>query len=254
MAEDVKDAAKAIPRTMIAVYVLNFVLLFPALLTVCYHIPDLEAALGDSTTYPAIYVMRMSLSTGWISVILTIIALILTASSINFFAAVTRDLFAFARDNGMPYSRWLGTVHPRKHLPVHASQLSCVIGALLCLIYIGSPVAFYAITSLSTCSLLMCYSLSIGSVLWRRIYAPHTLPPAQFSLGRRFGIVCNVLAVAFGTWSFFWSFWPQELPVTASGFNWASPIFGSVFLFSMFYYWWRARHVYVGPVKGVEGR
>lgn len=105
MAEDVKDAAKAIPRTMITVYVLNFVLLFPALLTVCYHIPDLEAALGDSTTYPAIYVMRMSLSTGWISVILTIIALILTASSINFFAAVTRDLFAFARDNGMPYSR-----------------------------------------------------------------------------------------------------------------------------------------------------
>lgn len=254
MAEEVKDAAKAIPRTMMTVYVLNTLLLFPAILTICYHIPDLDAALDDSTTYPAIYVMRMSMSNTWITVILAVIAFINVASSINYFAAVTRDLFAFARDNGMPFSRWLGTVHPQRHVPVHAGQLSCVIGALLSLIYIGSPVAFYAITSLCTVSLLMCYSMSIGSVLWRRIYAPHTLPPAKFSLGHRFGIVCNILAVAFSIWAFFWSFWPGEMPVTAPGFNWASPIFVAVFMFSMVYYWLRARHVYVGPVKEVEGR
>ena len=254
MAEEVKDAAKTIPRTMMAVYVLNTVLLFPALLTVVYHIPDLDAALADSTTYPAIYVLRMSMSNIWITVILSLIGFIQCASSINYFAAVTRDLFAFARDNGMPYSAWLGTVHPRKHIPINAGQLSCVIGGLLSLIYIGSPVAFYAITSLCTVSLLMCYSMSIGSVLYRRIYAPETLPPAKFSLGRRGGIACNAAAVAFSVWAFFWSFFPQELPITAAGFNWASPIFVAVFVFSMFYYWWRARHVYVGPVKEVEGR
>jgi choline transport protein len=254
MAEEVRDAAKTIPRTMMAVYVLNTVLLFPAILTIAYHTPDLDAALNDTTTYPAIYVLKMSMSNVWITVILTMIGFIQCASSINYFAAVTRDLFAFARDNGMPCSSWLGTVHPRKHIPINAGILSCVIGGLLSLIYIGSPVAFYAITSLCTVSLLMCYSMSIGSVLWRRIYAPHTLPPAKFSLGHRFGIICNASAVAFSIWAFFWSFWPQELPVTAAGFNWASPIFVAVFLFSMFYYWWRARHVYVGPVKEVEGR
>jgi len=253
MAEEVRDAAKAIPRTMIAVYVLNTLLLFPAILTICYHIPDLDAALSDSTTYPAIYVMRMSLSNAWITAILAVIALIQCASSINYFAAVTRDLFAFARDNGLPYSGWLGTVHPSKHVPTRAGLLSCVVGGLLSLIYIGSPVAFYAITSLCTVSLLMCYTMSIGSVLWRRIYAPDTLPPAKFSLGR-FGVACNSSAVAFSIWAFFWSFWPQSMPVTAPDFNWASPIFGAVFVFSMFYYWWRARHVYVGPVKEIEGR
>ena len=116
----------------------------------------------------------MSMSNVWITVILSLIGFIQCASSINYFAAVTRDLFAFARDNGMPYSAWLGTVHPRKHIPINAGQLSCVIGGLLSLIYIGSPVAFYAITSLCTVSLLMCYSMSIGSVLYRRIYAPGT--------------------------------------------------------------------------------
>ena len=254
MAEEVKDAAKTIPRTMMAVYILNTLLLFPALLTVVYHTPDLPAALADPTTYPAIYVLRNSMSTPWITALLSLIALIQSASSINYFAAVTRDLFAFARDNGLPCSPWLRAVHPRKHIPVHAGQLSCVLGALLSLIYIGSPVAFYAITSLCTVSLLACYSLSIGCVLWRRIHAPQTLPPAKFSLGRKGGIACNAAAVVFSAWAFFWSFWPQELPVTAAGFNWASPIFGAVFVFSMVYYWWRARHVYVGPVKEVEGR
>ena len=55
MSEDVKNAGKVIPKTMLIIYVLNFVLLFPALLTICYHIPDLDAALADETTYPAIY-------------------------------------------------------------------------------------------------------------------------------------------------------------------------------------------------------
>lgn len=254
MSEEVKNAAKAIPRTMVTIYFLNFILLFPAILTICYHVPDLQAALNDSTTYPAIYVMRVSMSNTWVSVILAIVALISCMSCINYFAAVTRDLFAFARDNGLPFSKWIATIHPTRHLPVHASMISTVTAALLSLIYIGSPVAFYAITSLSTVSLLMCYTLSIGSVLYRRIYLPETMPPAQFSLGKRGGIICNSLAVVFGIWSFFWCFWPSSVPVTASGFNWASVIFGIVVIFSLGYYVVTARHKYVGPVTEVEGR
>jgi choline transport protein len=83
-----------------------------------------------------------------------------------------------------------------------------VIATLLSLIYIGSSTTFYAITSLSTVSLLACYTLSIGSVLYRRVYEPETLPYAEFSLGR-WGVVCNSCAVVYGTWSCFWSFWPQ---------------------------------------------
>jgi hypothetical protein len=72
------------------------------------------------------------------------------------------------------------------------------------------PVAFYAITALSTISLLQCYCLSIGCVLWRRIVLPSTLPPAEFSLGR-WGIPINALAVLYSLWAFFWACWPQEV-------------------------------------------
>jgi choline transport protein len=112
---------------------------------------------------------------------------------------------------------------------------------------------FYAINSLLTVAVLQCYCLSIGCLLWRRIHHPETLPPTRFSLGR-YGILINALAVVYSLWSFFWCFWPISYPVTASGFNWSSPIFCAVLIVAMVYFVFVARHKYVGPVTEVEGR
>lgn len=253
MSEEVKDAAYSVPRAMLAIYVVNFLLIFPAILTVCYHIPSIDDALADSTTYPAIYVLRQSMSIGWITVILVIICLLNVASNIVYLAAVTRDLFAFARDKGLPFSNWISRVHPRRRIPENACILTCVISVLLAMIYIGSPVAFYAITSLLTCALLQCYCLSIGCMLWRRVAKPETLPPAKFSLGK-FGIPINACAVIYSLYAFFWSFWPQYYPVTAPDFNWASPIFVITLIGAMIYFALVARKTYFGPVTMVEGR
>lgn len=253
MSEEVKDAAKSVPKAMIAIYVVNFCLIFPAILTVCYHIPNVSDALDDPTLYPTIYVLRQTMSAGWMTVILVIVVLLLICSNITYLAAVTRDLFAFARDQGFPFSNWIAKVDDHRNIPVNACILTSVISICLALIYIGSPVAFYAITSLLTVALLQCYCLSIGCLLWRRIRHPETLPPAQFSLGK-FGIPVNAAAVTYALWAFFWSFWPQYYPVTAAGFNWASVIFVGVLILALLHFLFVARHKYTGPVALVEGR
>ena len=253
MSEETRDSATSIPQSIMAVFGINFCLIFPAVLTVAYHITDLDAALNDSTTYPAIWVLRQAMGTHWITVILVIILLLNVASNIVYLAAVTRDLFAFARDKGLPFSAWISFIHPKRVIPVNATILSGVIAVLLSCIYIGSPVAFYAITSLSTVSLLQCYCLSIGCVLWRRIRHPETLPHAKFSLGK-FGIPINAFAVVYSLYGFFWAFWPQATPVDAEGFNWASVIFVVVLIVALVYFQFRAKHRYFGPVTEVEGR
>ena len=75
----------------------------------------------------------------------------------------------------------LSQVHPKFHIPVNAVILTSVISFILSLIYIGSTVAFYAITSLLTVALLQCYMFSIGSILWRSviIHPPTLLFPFQ---------------------------------------------------------------------------
>jgi len=204
MSEEVKNAAVSIPQSILAVFIINFILIFPAVLTVGYHITDLQGALNDSTTYPAIWVLRQAMGTAWITVVLVVILVLNVASNIVYLAAVTRDLFAFARDNGLPFSKWLSTVNEKRVIPVNATIFSSVIAILLSCIYIGSPVAFYAITSLATVSLLQCYCLSIGCLMWRRIYHPETLPPAKFSLGK-YGVPINGLAVIYSLYCFFWA-------------------------------------------------
>lgn len=75
MSEEVRDASQAVPKAMIAVYIINFCLIFPAVLTVAYHIPVMEDALADPTLYPTIYVLRRAMSSAWLTVMLTIVRL-----------------------------------------------------------------------------------------------------------------------------------------------------------------------------------
>lgn len=127
------------------------------------------------------------------------------------------------------------------------------MAACLSLIYLGNTTAFYALTSLFVVSILQCYMFSIGAVLWRRITAPETLPPARWSLGR-WGVLVNSMALVYVTWAFFWAFWPQVYKPDASELNWAPVLFGGTLLLSGLWYVVRGRHVYKGPVVLVEGR
>lgn len=253
MAEEVKDAARSVPKAMMSIYLVNFCLIFPAILTICYHIPVVADALNDPTLYPTIYVLRQSMSDVWITVILVVIVALLICSNITYLAAVSRDLYAFSRDQGLPFSGWISAVDKKRSIPRNACLVTCICSVCLALIYLGSPVAFYAITSLLTVALLQCYCLSIGCLLWRRIRHPETLPRARFSLGK-FGIPINALAVTYALWAFFWSFWPQYYPVTAATFNWSSVIFVAVLLVAVIYYIAVGRKRYTGPVALVEGR
>lgn len=253
MAEEVKDASLSVPKAMVITYFGNFLCLWPLIITVCYHIPSIEDALSDATGYPAFYVLRQAMSPAWVIVMLAVIAFINIAGNITYMAAVTRDLFAFARDNGLPFSAWIGKIDKKRGLPVNATILTSGICSLMALIYLGSSVAFYAIISLYTTALLQCYCFSIGSLFWRRIYHPDTLPQAKFSLGR-WGLPVNGFAVVWCAYCLFWSFWPQEYPVTLTNFNWAVVIIGATMLVAIIHFFLNARHTYFGPVASVQGR
>lgn len=253
MSEEIRNAPNSMPYVVLGASAVNFAFVFPMVLTVAYHIPNLDDALNDPTTYPAIYILRQAFSAGGVTAVLSIILFLNVASNVSFLAATTRDLFAFARDKGVPFSNWISKVDHKRVTPVNATILSSVIAILLSCIYIGSPVAFYALTSLSTVAMFQCYCFSIGCLLWRRIKHPETLPASTFSLGK-FGPFINGWAVLFSLYAMFWCFWPQKSPVTAAGMNWAGPIFVFVLLIAFVDFQLRGKKQYFGPVVEVEGR
>jgi choline transport protein len=107
MSEETENANRTVPMAMMACYLINFIITFQAFVTICHAIPDLGAAVNDPAAYPFLYVLQQCMSTARLTVIVVITVVILVASNIVYLAAVSRDLFAFARDRGVPFSFWL---------------------------------------------------------------------------------------------------------------------------------------------------
>ncbi|EHY58649.1 hypothetical protein HRR83_007371 [Exophiala dermatitidis] len=251
MAEEVKDAGRNVPNAMFWAYVSNGILGFILVITYNFTMTDVDSALDDPTGYPFIWLFKQAVSLRGVNALTIIILILVIASNISFNASTSRQTFAFARDHGLPFSRWLGTVHPKLHIPQNAVTVTCICSCLLALINIGSETAFNAIISLQVCALMFSYTISISCVLYRRLYYPELLPKARWSLGK-LGIPINAIGIVYSIFAFFWSFWPNETPVDAETFNWAIVLFFSTMIICGVLYLVRGRKVYTGPVVTVK--
>jgi amino acid transporter len=92
---------------MIGIFFVNMVFTIVCWLVLCFAMPDVDAALEHISTYPVIYILEQSMSTKWVTVELVLIVAIVLFSNVCYITAVSRDLFAFARENGVPFSPWI---------------------------------------------------------------------------------------------------------------------------------------------------
>ncbi|KAF9073083.1 putative GABA permease [Rhodocollybia butyracea] len=247
MAEEVQDAGRHVPIAMVWAYIGNGVLGVIFYTTYLFAVVSVDDALDDPSGFPFIYVLRNTLSLRGVNALTSIILLPILASNISFTAATSRQTWAFARDHGPPCSNWISKVSDSKQIPSNSVALTCVITILLSLINIGSTVAFNVIISLQVAALMFSYGISISCILHRRLVHPELLPPAQWNLGR-WGVLINAIGIAYVVFGFFWSFWPNSIPIDPMNFNWSVVIFLGVLLFCLVMYMVEGRKVYHGPV------
>jgi amino acid transporter len=251
MAEEVRDAGRYVPISIFWSYIGNGVMAIIFLITYLFSIDSVDNALGDPSGYPFIYVFSTAVSTAGVNGLTSMVLIIVIAANISFNASTARQTFAFARDNGLPFSKWIGHVHPKLEIPANAIAFTCIFTCLISLINIGSNVAFNAIISLQVVAIMMTYAVSISCVLYRRIAHPELIPTARWSLGR-WGVPVNAMGLAYVTFTFFWSFWPNSIPVTAQNMNWSVVLFMGVFILCLLTYIVQGRKIYNGPVTIVR--
>lgn len=251
MSEEVRDAGRYVPISLFWSYIGNGIMAIVLLISYLFSIDSIEDALDDPSGYPFIYVFKSAVNTAGVNGLTIIVLILIIAANISFNASTARQTFAFARDKGLPFSKWIGHVDSGKEVPVNAIIVTCVFTMLLSLINIGSTVAFNAIISLQIVALFSTYAVSISCVLYRRIKHPELLPTARWSLGK-WGIPVNFVGLSYTTFSFFWAFWPNETPVTRETFNWSVVLFVGIFIISLVMYYVQGRKVYKGPVTDIR--
>lgn len=251
MSEEVTDAGRNVPIAIAWGYFSNGIMAAILLIAYLFATPSVEDSLNDATGFPFIYVFREATSAAGVNGLTAITLLPVIFSNILFNASTSRQTFAFARDNGLPFSLWIGKVDPKRKIPANAIALSCIISCALSLINIGSETAFNAIISLNVAALMYTYIVSISCVIYRKIWHPNTLPHRRWDMGRA-GLAVNIIGLLYCCFALFWSLWPSESHVTRENFNWSVVIFVGVFIISLFMYIVSGRKKYSGPVVIVQ--
>lgn len=140
LAEETRSASTVIPKAMVWSYCINGLLVFSMLLTVCFCWVHPEIYLNSKTGYPFLDLLTTATrgsTTGAVAIGSVIVTMIVLAT-INYMASTSRQVFAFARDNGLPFSRWIAKVDRKRHTPINALIFVVVFSVLLDLIGLGS--------------------------------------------------------------------------------------------------------------------
>ncbi|MCJ1249806.1 hypothetical protein MMC30_007032 [Trapelia coarctata] len=254
MSEEVRNASRVLPKSIMFSLSLNGIMGFIMLITFCFCFGPLTSdtsALGSPTGYPYIQVFASVTNSNGAASVMTAILIVLTVCGcISNVATASRQMYAFARDKGLPFSAFLSHVKPGWNIPLNAVLLSFLITTLLSLINIGSTTAFNAIASLGVASLISSYLISFSCLLLKRL-RHEPLPPAQWSLGRH-SIWVNAVSIAFLLSFYVFSFFPLTATVEPASMNWNVLIYGAAMVFAVSWYYGRGRRGYVGPVVYVR--
>nr|POE54483.1 choline transport protein [Quercus suber] len=170
LAEESSNAEITIPRAILGAMLINGGIGFAMMITILYCLGDPESVLEGSTGFPFIQIFSNSVGNVAGATFMAVLVLTLTwACSIGITTTASRMTWSFARDRGLPFSKWIGTVNSRTQVPVNAVILVTSIAALLTLIYIGSATAFNDVISLTITGFYGSYFIPSALLLYHRI-------------------------------------------------------------------------------------
>lgn len=111
MSEEVRNPATVIPRILVQTIAINGGLAFVFVIVLLFCVGDLDRVIHSSTKYPIIEMFYQT--TGSVSAataMQSLIILIGVTSNIGVVASVSRLTWAFARDGGLPFSKFFAHV------------------------------------------------------------------------------------------------------------------------------------------------
>ena len=92
---------------------LNAPLTFAIVVAYLFSIRNINDAISSPTGFPFIYVFNTEVGVSKASGLATAVLLLVIMITISSLASTSQQTFAFARDNGLPFSKWLSQVsHP----------------------------------------------------------------------------------------------------------------------------------------------
>lgn len=143
LAEEVHRPEKMIPIAIMGTVGIGFVTAWFYSISMFFSMQDLQGLFDTLTGVPILELFFQALANQGGAIFLEVLII---ATGIGCLIAShtwqSRLCWSFARDRGLPASKFLSHVHPKLNVPVQAHFVSCVIVSVLGCLYLGSYTAF----------------------------------------------------------------------------------------------------------------
>lgn len=258
MSEECTNATKTIPIGIIgsisACTVLGFILLVVTMFSLQTY--DIENhILGTQFGQPMAQIIYDAFETvpgqgkkmAIFFMVLIAFAQFLMGASI--LTAISRQIFAFARDNGLPMSWWIKKVNKKLSVPIHAviaGGVAAIIIGLLCLI--GTTAA----NALFTLYIAGNYFAWGMPTFLRLLAMKEKFVPGKFYLGDFWSRVNGWISTIFIAYTIVMVMFPTDTHPDKNSMNYTCVITPGVWILSVLYYYVYARKYYHGPAKTVD--
>jgi amino acid transporter len=163
------------------------------LMALTWCIPNGDIAKTANDAYPVLFIVRSNLTPFFANAIAVIIGVAMWLCGVASVTSMGRMWYAFARDDGIPGSRWLKRVGGKHHTPFIAIIVTSLLSVAIC-IYAA---AWFVVTSISTICLYLAYGIPVFLNLRNRLRRKGefmTKDVAPWTLGR-WSPLLNVIAI-----------------------------------------------------------
>ena len=161
VSEETHDPGRRAPWGIVLSVIVSAVVGYALVMAITLAIRDLPATAADP--HPALFVMRKALGETWGRAALGLAVVAMWFCGLSAVTSLSRTLYAFARDNGLPGSSLLRRVGTRSRTPHVAINVSV---ALVLVVGLGSALLsddqFLAVASLATTALYVSYVVPIA--------------------------------------------------------------------------------------------
>ena len=189
--EEVQESRKVLPKAVIGSLAVGGVLVIVASLGIVLAIPDMAAAVSGKDANPVATTLVHAYGSGAGRTLLIMLAIGFTSSMIAVQTAVTRAIWASARDRLLPGNRLLGRLSGRENLPRYAIGLTIIIAGAL--IFAGASKVFTLLVSFSAFGFILSYYMPIIALRYKQWRGES--PTDNAWGGRSIRVVATVAAV-----------------------------------------------------------
>lgn len=244
VSEETEGAEISAPRGILMSVVVSAIAGYLLIIGLLVAMPDLSETLGATNAVLYILDTRLGSTVGTLMFLIAIVAQFFCGT-----ASITsnsRMIFAFARDDGMPGSKYWYKLSSRR-VPLNALLLSITCSFILALPALFSTVVYSAVTSIAVIGLYIAY---VSPTFLRNIHRER-FQCGPWNLGRWSPII-GWAAVGWTIFVGILFMLPVSYPISLNTFNYTGVVLAVVWALLIPWYFLSVRHWFKGPKSAFD--